>query len=96
LDEATSSIDSVSENRIQAALDNIMTTRTTIVIAHRLTTIINVDTIYVLEEGSIVEKGNHPELLERRGLYHQLWTAQMKERERHAHSAEEQAASSRA
>ncbi len=88
LDEATSSIDSVSENRIQAALDNIMASRTTIVIAHRLTTIINVDTIYVLSDGLIIEKGNHQELLAHAGLYRQLWTAQMKEGQQRAGTVE--------
>lgn len=79
LDEATASIDSISENRIQAALDTIMKDRTTIIIAHRLTTIIHVDRIFVFDGGRIVETGNHEELLIRDGLYGELWRNQMKE-----------------
>ena len=80
LDEATSSVDSISENRIQGALDKIMQNRTTILIAHRLTTVINVDRICAIEDGRIVESGSHTELLAKEGLYHRLWTTQMKER----------------
>jgi len=79
LDEATASVDSISENKIQDALDKIMIGRTTIVIAHRLTTIRNVDKIYVFNTGGIVESGSHDQLLAAEGLYHQLWTTQMKE-----------------
>jgi ABC-type multidrug transport system fused ATPase/permease subunit len=82
LDEATSSVDSISENRIQAALDKIMRDRTTIVIAHRLTTIVNVDRIFVFEAGKVVEEGSHRELLERGGVYYELWTTQMEEEAR--------------
>ena len=82
LDEATASVDSISENRIQQALDKIMRDRTTILIAHRLSTITHVDRIYVLDEGRIVETGNHTELLGKGGLYASLWTTQMKERKR--------------
>ena len=85
LDEATSSIDSISENRIQAALETIMQQRTTVVIAHRLTTIVGVQRICVLAGGRIVETGTHQELLARGGLYRELWTTQMEEdRQRHA------------
>ena len=80
LDEATASVDSISENRIQAALDKIMKDRTTIIIAHRLTTIIHVDRIFVFEAGRIVETGNHRRLLAKGGLYSELWENQMKER----------------
>ncbi|MCK4981055.1 MAG: ABC transporter ATP-binding protein, partial [Candidatus Delongbacteria bacterium] len=81
LDEATASIDSISENIIQAAIDKIMKDRTTVIIAHRLTTIANVDKILVFDDGKIVEWGHHSELLEKKGIYHELWTTQMKDRE---------------
>jgi subfamily B ATP-binding cassette protein MsbA len=81
LDEATASIDSISENIIQAAIDKIMKDRTTVIIAHRLTTIVNVDKILVFDDGKIVESGHHSELIEKKGLYYELWTTQMKDRE---------------
>ncbi|MFO7811175.1 MAG: ATP-binding cassette domain-containing protein, partial [Candidatus Delongbacteria bacterium] len=81
LDEATASIDSISENIIQEAIEKIMKDRTTIIIAHRLTTIVGVDKILVLENGNIVETGSHSELIARHGVYHKLWTTQMKENE---------------
>ena len=62
LDEATSSLDTESERLVQEALDRLMLNRTTIVIAHRLSTIKNVDTIFVIDDGKIVESGNHEEL----------------------------------
>jgi ABC-type multidrug transport system fused ATPase/permease subunit len=79
LDEATASIDSVSENVIQEAIERIMKHRTTIIIAHRLTTIVGVDKIIVLENGRVVESGPHSELLAKHGVYHKLWTTQMKD-----------------
>jgi len=72
LDEATSALDTESERHIQAALDVAMRGRTTFVIAHRLSTIENADSILVLEQGRIVEQGNHTELLKRGGRYAQL------------------------
>ncbi|NLJ83134.1 MAG: ABC transporter ATP-binding protein [Bacteroidales bacterium] len=69
LDEATSSLDSQSETYVQEALENIMKNRTTIIIAHRLATVQHADTILVLQNGSIVEKGTHQELLAKKGLY---------------------------
>ena len=69
LDEATSSLDSQSEQAVQQALQNIMQNRTSIIIAHRLSTIQNADRIIVLQNGEIVEEGNHRELLEREGYY---------------------------
>ena len=73
LDEATSSLDAESEKVVQEALDRLMQNRTTIIIAHRLATIRNVDRIYVLQEGAIVEAGSHEELLRQSdGIYGNL------------------------
>ena len=77
LDEATSSLDNESEAAIQDALDRLMKQRTTFVIAHRLTTIQKSDRIFVMDKGHIVEQGTHAELLERRGLYHHLYTLKL-------------------
>lgn len=76
LDEATSSLDSISENLIQEAFDEAMKGKTTLVIAHRLSTIQKMDRIVVLDKGKIVEDGTHSELLEKGGYYHRLWMAQ--------------------
>ncbi|EHI3194108.1 ABC transporter ATP-binding protein, partial [Salmonella enterica] len=76
LDEATSSLDSITESDIQTALDNIMTEKTVIAVAHRLSTIINMDRIIVLNKGIIVEEGNHESLVSKKGLYYQLWKQQ--------------------
>lgn len=72
LDEATSSLDSESERMVQLALENLMEGRTTIIIAHRLATIRSVDTIFVIDDGKVIEQGNHQELLEKEGLYYRL------------------------
>jgi ABC-type multidrug transport system fused ATPase/permease subunit len=78
LDEATSSLDSESEHLVQEALEKLMKGRTSFVIAHRLSTIKNADQILVLEDGEIVEKGTHSDLIEREnGLYHKLIQLQM-------------------
>jgi subfamily B ATP-binding cassette protein MsbA len=81
LDEATSSLDSESENLIQEALENLMKGRTSFVIAHRLSTVINADLIVVLEKGEIVEIGTHQELLEKGGIYSILYYEQFKKLE---------------
>ncbi len=72
LDEATSALDTESEKLVQEALDNLMADRTTLVVAHRLSTIRNADVICVLHEGKIVEMGKHAELLAKEGYYHKL------------------------
>uniref|UniRef100_A0A915IPL2 Multidrug resistance protein 1 n=1 Tax=Romanomermis culicivorax TaxID=13658 RepID=A0A915IPL2_ROMCU len=77
LDEATSALDSESESLVQEALDKAQKGRTTIVIAHRLSTIKNADKIIVLDQGSVVESGNHVELMAKKGLYFDLVTVQM-------------------
>lgn len=74
LDEATSSIDTRTEKIVQEGMDRIMKGRTVFVIAHRLSTIKNSDVIMVLDQGRIVERGNHEELLAKKGLYYQLYT----------------------
>ena len=79
LDEATSSVDTRTEERIQMAMDNLMKGRTSFVIAHRLSTIRNADLILVLHEGDIVEQGTHEELLERGGAYADLYNSQFAE-----------------
>ena len=79
LDEATSALDNVSEQLVQEALQRLVSDRTTIVIAHRLSTIMHADLICVMQEGQIVEQGTHAELLERGGLYAQLYQIQFKE-----------------
>lgn len=74
LDEATSSIDTRTEKIVQDGMDKLMKGRTTFVIAHRLSTVRNSDCIVVLEQGRIIEKGNHDELIEAKGKYYQLYT----------------------
>jgi ATP-binding cassette, subfamily B, bacterial len=76
LDEATSSLDSASEQLIQAALKELMEKRTAIVVAHRLSTIQKMDRIIVLDDGKIVEQGTHTELLRGKGIYAKLWNRQ--------------------
>lgn len=81
LDEATSSIDTRTEIRIQAAMDNLMKGRTSFIIAHRLSTIKNADMILVINNGDIVEQGNHEELLAKDGFYATLYNSQFDEEE---------------
>ena len=76
LDEATSALDSFTEKEIQDALDLVSKGRTTLVIAHRLSTVINADEIIVLDKGQIVERGHHRELLAADGVYAALWNRQ--------------------
>ena len=79
LDEATSAVDNETEAAIQRSLEQITKNRTTIAIAHRLSTIRNADCIYVMEQGQLVEQGRHEELLEKQGIYANLWRVQMGE-----------------
>ena len=76
LDEATSSVDTRTEQQIQDALDNIMQNKTSFIIAHRLSTIKNAKLIIVMKKGNIVETGNHKELLARNGFYAELYNSQ--------------------
>ena len=82
LDEATSSLDTESERYVQEALLELMKNRTTLVIAHRLSTVINADTIYVIDSGKIAESGTHFELLKNEGVYSRLYTQQFAEQEK--------------
>ncbi len=81
LDEATSSVDTRTEVLIQKAMDNLMEGRTSFVIAHRLSTIRDADMILVMNEGDIVEQGNHEELLKKGGFYANLYNSQFEEDE---------------
>ena len=76
LDEATSALDSFTEREIQDALDMVSKGRTTLVIAHRLSTVINADEIIVLDQGVIVERGSHDRLLDEGGVYASMWNRQ--------------------
>ena len=77
IDEATSALDSNSEKFVKDTIDNFkLAGKTVIVIAHRLSTIANADTILVMQNGSIVESGNHKSLLSQKGVYFELWNKQ--------------------
>ncbi len=77
LDEATSALDTVSERQVQAALKELMTGRTTLVIAHRLSTVLDADLIYVIEDGRVVESGHHAALVKQGGSYARLYAMQL-------------------
>jgi ABC-type transport system involved in Fe-S cluster assembly fused permease/ATPase subunit len=91
LDEATSALDTQTEKEIQAALDVVSKDRTTLVIAHRLSTVIDADEIIVLKAGEIAERGTHDQLLAMNGLYTTMWN-----RQREASEAEKKLAETRA
>ncbi len=76
LDEATSALDTFTEQEIQAALKTVSRDRTTVVIAHRLSTVVDADEIIVLDKGRIAERGHHAALLRKHGLYARLWNRQ--------------------
>jgi ATP-binding cassette subfamily B protein len=98
LDEATSALDSHTEKEIQDALERVSQGRTTLVIAHRLSTIVGADEIIVLDQGEIVERGNHYALLAKNGLYASMWNRQREAeeaRERLARAAEDEGAPNR-
>ncbi len=88
LDEATSALDSRTEGEIQATLDTIAKRQTTIVIAHRLSTVVNADEIVVLDSGEVRERGTHTALLRRGGLYAEMWNRQAQERAEETIAAE--------
>ena len=79
LDEATSSIDTRTEAKIQEAMDQLMKGRTSFVIAHRLSTIKNADLILVLKDGDVIESGNHEQLMEQKGFYADLYNSQFEQ-----------------
>ena len=78
LDEATSSLDNETERSIQSAFTTLMHQRTTLVVAHRLSTIVDCDEILVLQQGRIVERGRHDDLLANQGVYSMLWQREHK------------------
>ena len=78
LDEATSALDNTTEILIQQALDELCKGRTTLIVAHRLSTIKNADEIAVVDDGSIVEQGTHEELMEKHGIYYDLYQLQFR------------------
>ena len=81
LDEATSALDSRTEAAIQETLHDVAARRTCIVIAHRLSTVVDADQIIVLDQGRVAERGTHAQLLRKDGLYAEMWARQQSERE---------------
>ena len=79
-DEATSALDSNTESEIQTNLDEISKDRTTLIIAHRLSTVVRADQILVLDQGTIIERGTHQQLLANGGKYARMWEEQEKEK----------------
>ena len=79
MDEATSALDTESEQYVKKALDSLMMNRTTLVIAHRLSTVTDADKICVIENGRVMEEGTHNELLEKKGVYKRLYELQFAE-----------------
>ena len=77
MDEATSSLDSETEEKIQKALDKLILNKTTVVIAHRLSTILNSDKIYVMEKGNVLDSGSHEELLNKSETYKNFYNKQI-------------------
>src|SRR5690606_4666160 len=88
-DEATSALDTQSERAIQDELDRLARDRTTLVIAHRLSTVVDAYRILVLEHGRIAEQGSHAELLRRGGIYASLWQLQLREEKEEQQAAAE-------
>ena len=88
LDEATSALDSHTEKEIQDALDQVSRDRTTLVIAHRLSTVVHADIIFVFDKGQIVEQGTHGELIAQQGLYASMWDRQREAEEARARLAD--------
>ena len=78
-DEATSSLDSKTEQAIQETLRQVAQNHTTLVIAHRLSTVVDADRILVMDQGRIVEQGSHRQLLQHEGVYHHMWQLQQQE-----------------
>ena len=76
LDEATSSLDTLTEKEIKVSINNLAKKRTSIIIAHRLSTIVDADKILVFEKGKIIEQGTHIQLLKKKGLYADMWNTQ--------------------
>ena len=91
LDEATSHLDTQSEALVQKALYNLMQGRTTLVIAHRLSTVVDADEILVLADGRIVERGRHDALLDSGGVYAEMWWRQQEAERREAARVDEEA-----
>jgi subfamily B ATP-binding cassette protein MsbA len=81
LDEATSALDTESERKVQNALQELMKDRTTLVIAHRLSTVVDADLIYVIDKGQVAEQGTHSQLIQQDGIYAKLYAMQFSEEE---------------